>query len=34
MLDEHDDLNISQAELFACASCHPTGHEDEAEDDD
>lgn len=34
VLDEHDELNITQAELFACAACHPTGHEDEAEDDD
>ena len=33
VLDEHDELNITQAELFACATCHPTGHEDEAEDD-
>ncbi len=32
VLDEHEDLNITQAELFNCASCHPTGREDEAED--
>lgn len=32
VLDEHNELNLSQAELFACATCHPTGHE--AEDDD
>lgn len=32
VVDEHDELNITQAELFACAACHPTGHE--AENDD
>ena len=34
MVDEHDELNLTQAELMNCASCHPTGHEDEAEDDE
>lgn len=31
---EHDELNITQTELFACAVCHPTGTEDEAKNDD
>lgn len=31
---DHDELDISQQELFDCASCHPTGDSDEADDDD
>ncbi|MCA9918434.1 MAG: hypothetical protein KC445_10810 [Anaerolineales bacterium] len=31
---DHDELDITQAELFDCAACHPTGHTDEAEHDD
>ncbi|MCA9898803.1 MAG: cytochrome c3 family protein [Anaerolineales bacterium] len=31
---EHSELAITQAELFACAACHPTGHTEEAEHDD
>lgn len=34
MVDEHDELNLTQAELMNCAPCHPTGHEDEAENDE
>ncbi|MCB8966657.1 MAG: hypothetical protein H6660_07145 [Ardenticatenaceae bacterium] len=32
MADEHDELNITPAELNACTACHPTGLEEEAED--
>lgn len=34
VLNDHDELAITQEELFACAACHPTGHADEAEDGD
>ncbi|MCP4416504.1 MAG: hypothetical protein GY805_07775 [Chloroflexi bacterium] len=30
---DHDELNITQDELFACTACHPTGHEAEEDED-
>ncbi len=34
MRDEHDDVDFSQTDFFACADCHPTGQEDEQSEDD
>lgn len=33
MREEHDDVDFSQTDFLACATCHPTGQEDEADDD-